>query len=188
MWIHRIRRQTNGIPYPIANPPVAYPDYPQGQGGYTYINPQLATDRPGIDDGLGNTVVDVNRWQRLQIVNAVDQSGFPQGPIQNYLGAQWLGVRPFALARTDASQLWIDPGPPPLFGGASHEDFRSNVVEVIRRSSELTPDDGVLLDISPASQGNNSLGANDGHGRLLNPVTGLPYVLNVAKRGDFARR
>src|SRR5216117_1359221 len=33
-------RQTNGIPYPLSgtNPPVAYPDYPVGQGGYEYIN------------------------------------------------------------------------------------------------------------------------------------------------------
>jgi hypothetical protein len=180
-------RQTNGTPYPLANPPIAYPDYPSGQGGYVYINPKCATDRPGIDDGFGNTVVDVNRWQRLHVVNAVDQSGFPIGPIQNYLGAQWLGVRPFALARTDSTKPWIDPGPPPFFGGASHAAFVSNVVEVIRHSSQLTPDDGVLLDISPASQGNNSLGANDGNGRPLNPVTGLPYVPNIAKRGDFAR-
>src|SRR6185436_18191452 len=99
----------------------------------------------------------------------------------------WLGVRPFALSRTDSTRPWIDPGPPPFFGTASHAEFRSNVVEVIRRSSELTPDDGVFIDISPASQGNNTLGANDGHGRLLNPITGLPYVPNIAKRGDFAR-
>lgn len=81
-------RQTNGTPYPAANPPVAYPDYPAGQGGYTFINPPLATLLPGIDDGNGKTVVDVNHWQRLQIVNAVDQNGFPQGPVQGYLGAQ----------------------------------------------------------------------------------------------------
>ena len=182
-------RQTNGTPYPNANPPVAYPDYPSNQGGYVYLNPPLATDRPGITDGQfpPHTVVDVNVWQRLQVVNAVDQNGFPQGPIQNYLGAQWLGVRPFAMRRTDATKPWIDPGPPPFFGGPTHAEFRSNVVEVIRYGSQLTPDDGVLVDISPASQGNNSLGANDGQGRLLNPVTGLPYVPNIVKRGDFAR-
>src|SRR5436190_2142425 len=61
-------RQTNGTQ---ANP---YPDYPVGQGGYDYINPPLATDRPGISDGFGNSVVDINRWQRLYIVNAVDQN------------------------------------------------------------------------------------------------------------------
>lgn len=180
-------RQTNGTPYPLANPPVAYPDYPTGQGGYVYINPPLATDRPGITDGFGRTVVDINRWQRLQVVNAVDQNGFPQGPIQSYLGAQWLGVRSFVMGRTDPTKPWIDPGPPPFFGGATHTAFVSNVVEVIRYGSQLTPDDGVTLDISPASQGNNSLGANDGQGRPLNPITGMPYAPNVAKRGDFVR-
>jgi membrane-associated phospholipid phosphatase len=180
-------RQTNGTPYPLANPPVAYPDYPLGQGGYEYTNPPLATDRPGITDGFGHTVVDINRWQRLRVVNAVDQNGFPQGPIQNYLGAQWLGVRPFALARTDPTKPWIDPGPPPFFGGPTHAEFVNNVVAVIRASSELTPDDGVTLDISPASQGNNSLGANDGHGHPVNPFTGLPYTPTIAKRGDYVR-
>src|SRR5207244_1881754 len=37
-------RQTNGTPYPLRDPPVAYPDYPFNQGGYVYINPPLATD------------------------------------------------------------------------------------------------------------------------------------------------
>ena len=181
-------RQTNGTPFPTANPPVAYPDYPPGDPRrYVFINPQLATALPGTSDGSNNNVVDINRWQRLQVVNAVDQNGFPAGPIQGYLGAQWLGVRPFALARANATNSWIDPGPPPFFGTASHNEFVSNVVGVIRHSSELTPDDGVMLDISPAAQGHNTLGANDGSGRPLNPVTGLPYVPQIAKRGDFAR-
>lgn len=180
-------RQTNGTPYPQANTPVAYPDYPAAQGGYTFINPPLATALPGIDDGSGQTVVDVNRWQRLMVVNAVDQNGFPQGPIQGYLGAQWLGVRPFALVREDPSRPWVDPGPPPLFGTDSHIAFISNVVEVIRCSSELTPDDNVVIDASPGTFGNNTLGANDGTGHRINPATGAPYAPNPMKRGDFVR-
>jgi len=70
-------RQTNGTQ---AAP---YPDYPTNQGGYIYINPPLATSLEGINDGSNHTVVDINEWQRLQIVNAVDQNGFPLGPIQN---------------------------------------------------------------------------------------------------------
>ncbi len=174
-------RQTNGTPYPVANPPVAYPDYPSSQGGYVYLNDALPSAVPGI------TVRDVNRWQRLQIVNAIDQNDFPQGPIQNYLGAQWLGVRPFALARASSAKPWIDPGPPPYFGKATHAEFVSNNVEVIRYSSQLTPDDGVTLDISPGALGNNTLGANDGHGRPNNPANGSPYAPNIVKRGDFAR-
>ena len=149
-------RQTNGTPYPLRDPPVAYPDYPASQGGYVYTNPALATDRPGIDDGSGGTnagltVVDINHWQRLRVVNSVDQNGFPQGPLQGYLGAQWLGVRPFALARTNATKPWIDPGPPPFFGGPTHTQFVKEVVACITAGSHLTPDDGVMIDISPGA-------------------------------------
>jgi hypothetical protein len=164
----------------------AYADYPANQGGYSYINLPLATDRPGINDGNGNGVIDINRWQRLLVVNAVDQFGNPQGSLQNYLGAQWLGVRTFALTRTDTTKPWILVPPPP-FLGTDTDGFRSNVVEVIRRSSELTPDDGVFIDISPGAFGNNSLGKNDGTGHPVNPVTGLPYAPNLVKRGDYAR-
>jgi hypothetical protein len=174
-------RQTNGTPYPLVNPPIAYPDYPVGEGGYVYVNPPLPAAQPGV------FLFDVNRWQRLQIVNAVDQNGFPQGPLQTYLGAQWLGVRPFALTREDPNGLWIDPGPPPMLGTSSDLEFRSNVVAVIRASSELTPDDGVTINISPGSFGNNPLGSNDGHGHSLNPFTGEPYSENLVKRGDFTR-
>lgn len=195
-------RQANGTPYSPAFPlipPVAYPDYPAGHPlSYVYTNPALATDRPGIDDGFGNTIVDVNHWQRLNVVNAVDQNGFPLSPQQNYLGAQWLGVRPFALMRTDASKPWIDPGPPPYFGGATHAEFIKEIVACITADSHLTPDDGVTLDISPGAHGNNSLdyvgdygNGNfeifDGHGYPSNPVTSQPYAPNVVKRGDYAR-
>jgi len=193
-------RQTNGIPYPLTNPPIAYPDYPVREGGYVYTNIwPLATDRAGITDGTnGHTVIDINHWQRLLIANSVDQNGFPQGPVQTYLGAQWLGVRPFALARTDPTKPWIDPGPPPYFGTATHTQFVKEVVAVITAGSQLTPDDGVTMDISPGASGSNSLNyagsygdgsfnLYDGHGYATNPVTGQPYAPNVVKRGDFAR-
>jgi len=191
-------RGTNGIAYPATNPPVAYPDYPLGHPRrYVFANPALATDRPGIDDGFGNTVVDINRWQRLNVVNAVDQNGFPTSPQQNYLGGQWLWVRPFSLMRTDENKPWIDPGPPPFFGGPTHATFVKEVVEVIRASSQLTTSNDVMIDISPGVYGNNSLNDTpaayqwphiyDGHGHTNNPVTGLPYEPNVVKLGDYAR-
>lgn len=168
-------RQTNGTP---ANP---YPDNPLIEGGYVPFNSPLVTGLPGTE------VNDVNRWQPLAIANATDQNGFPLGPIQKFLGAQWLGVRPFCLSRPDATVPWLNPGPPPKLGGLGDAQFRDEVVEVIRRSSELTPDDGVTLDISPTAMGNSPLGANSGTGYSLNPITGLPYAPNVVKRGDFAR-
>ena len=120
--------QAAGTPYPKAIPPIAYPDYTASQGGYVYINSPLATSFEGITDGSNHTVVDINHWQRLQIVNSVDQNGFPQGPLQSYLGAQWLRVRPFCLSRTDSTKPWIDPGPPPFFGTASHAQFIKEAV------------------------------------------------------------
>lgn len=168
-------RQTNGTQS------VPYPDYPVSQGGYVYLNEPLPTELPGT------LVNDVNHWQRLQIVNSIDQNGFPEGPIQNYQGAQWLKVRPFALTRSDASKPWIDPGPPPYLNGIGDAEFRSNIVAVLRASSQMTPDDGVMMDISPGAFGNNTLGANDGAGHFENPATGQPYAPNLVKRGDFVR-
>ncbi|HUR44896.1 MAG TPA: hypothetical protein VMZ27_03390 [Candidatus Saccharimonadales bacterium] len=168
----------------VANP---YPDYLVGQGGYVYTNNYLDTFYEGITDGFGHSVSNINRWQRLRIVNAVDNNNFPVGSLQIYLGAQWLGVRPFALARDDETKPWIDPGPPPYLNGVGDAAFRSNVVEVIRYGSQNSPDDGVVVDISPGIFGNNTLGANDGTGHPLNPATGLPYQPNLVKRGDYTR-
>jgi hypothetical protein len=195
-------RGTNGTPYNPSTPavlPIAYPDYPVSHPRrYIYTNPALATDRPGIDDGFGQTIVDINRWQRLNVVNAVDQNGFPTSPQQNYLGAQWLWVRPFALSRTDENKPWIDPGPPPYFATATHQQFVNEIVANITANSHLDPDDGVMMDISPAGNGNNSLDFMgnygdgrfeifDGRGYTNNPVTGQPYVPQMVRRGDYAR-
>ena len=160
----------------------AYADWPTNQGGYVSVNLALITGIPG-----NTTVSDVNRWQPLAITNAADQNGFPADLIQKFAGAQWLGVRPFSLTRTNPASPWINPGPQPRLNGAGDTQFRNAVVEVIRRSSELNPDDGVKMDISPGAFGNNTLGANDGTGHPVNPITGQPYEPNLVKRGDFAR-
>jgi hypothetical protein len=182
-------RQTNGTPYPIANPPApVYPDYPAGDPlRYVYLNGMLNPFYPGTTDGTNNTLFDVNRWQRLIVANAIDQNGFPINPLQGYAGVQWLWVRPFGLSRTDSAKPWIDPGPPPFLGTATDAAFKSNLVSVILSSSQLTTEDGVTVDISPLSLGNNTLGANDGHGYATNPITGQPYTTNLVFRGDFVR-
>jgi hypothetical protein len=180
-------RQTNGTPFPLANPPISYPGASFAEGGYAYINPPLNPFLIGITDGTNHTVTDINHWQRLIVANSVDQNGFGQNPLQVFQGQQWLGVRPFALTRIDASRAWIDPGPPPFLGGPRNSEVKSNAVEVIRRSSELSVADGMTMDISPAAFGNNTLGANDGQGYETNPVTGKAYAPNIVLRGDFAR-
>src|SRR5258705_13685744 len=101
----------------------AYADYPTNQGGYVSVNLALITGNPG-----NTTVSDINRWQPLAITNAVDQNGFPADLVQKFLGAQWLGVRPFAHERTNSSLPWIDPGPQPRLNGAGDAQFRNEVV------------------------------------------------------------
>ncbi len=159
----------------------AYVDVPPAEGGYQSANLPLGIAIPGT------LAADVNRWQPLAVTDATTQNGIPVDSIQQFLGPQWLNVRPFALPREEYGHPWIDPGPPPELGTATDAEFRDNVVTVLRYAAELTPDDGVTLDISPGRWGNNALGANDGTGRPLNPVTGQPYAPNVVRRGDFAR-
>lgn len=191
-------RQTAGTPFPASNPPKPYPDAPAADGGYKFFNPPAAVALPGLSDGTNHTIIDVNRWQRLIVANSIDQNGFPQNPLQPFVGAQWLQVRPYQLARIDPTLPWIDPGPPPMFGKATHAQFIKEVLTVLRASSQLSPDDGEMIDISPGKFGNNSLdyagdyGANafkvyDGNGYDKNPITGQPYAPNLVKRGDFVR-
>ncbi|HTH46034.1 MAG TPA: vanadium-dependent haloperoxidase [Candidatus Limnocylindria bacterium] len=173
----------------------AYADVPAEEGGYASVNGFLNTGFGGTSDSdpndttgvVFNSLNDVNHWQPLRIANAQDQNGLPTGPFQEFLGSQWLTERPFALPHTDPTKPFIDPGPPPQLGTATTEEFRAQVVENIRRSSQLTPDDGVMIDISPATFGDNSLNANDGAGHPVNPATGQPYAPNVVKRGDYGR-
>lgn len=182
-------RQTNGTPFPLANPPApVYPDYPVGNSRrYNFSNGMMNPFLPGTTDGTNNTLFNVNVWQRLIVANSIDQNGFPQNPLQGYAGVQWLWVRAFGLGRIDGDKPWIDPGPPPFLGTATDAAFKSNLVEVILASSQLTTDDGVTVDISPGTFGNNTLGSNDGSGYVTNPVTGLPYASNVVPRGDYVR-
>ncbi len=187
-FINDASLQTNGVAFPNANPPVAYPDYPVGHPRrYAFVNPPMNPFLHGISDGTNHTVVDINQWQRLIVANAVDQNGFPQNPLQGYAGAPWLWTRTFALSRIDPARPWIDPGPPPLLGTATDTEFKSNLVAVIRSSSELSTADGAQIDISPNTVGDNTLGTNDGHGYKINPITGQPYASNIVLRGDFTR-
>jgi len=159
-----------------------YADWPTNAGGYVPVNPPLVTGLPG-----DTNVMDVNQWQPLAIANRVSQNGIPEGPVQKFVGAQWLGVRPFALDRSNPALPWIDPGPQPRLNGVGDAQFRNDVVEVIQHSGALTPDNGVAINISPRSFGNNTLGANDGAGHPVNPVTGLRYPDNIVPLGDFGR-
>ena len=156
------------------------PDY--RDTGYTPVNEPLVVKLPGT------TMVDPNRWQPLALDLIISQNGIPQpDKIQTFIGSHWGGVRPFALVRSDPTQPYVDPGPPPELAGLPGGDYEQMNLDVVRRSSQLDPDDATLLDISPAMRGNNPLGTDAGTGYAANPVTGVPYPANVVRRGDWGR-
>lgn len=150
--------------------------------GYQPVNDPLPVELSGTQ------VVDINRWQPLLFENAVSQNGIPIGQlVQTFLGVNWREVDTFALRKTSSNTIAFDPGPPPLLGDGARDEFIDAIVEVIRYSSRLDPDDGEMIDISPGALLNNTVGANDGTGRPLNPFNGLPYAENLVKRADYGR-
>ena len=155
--------------------------------GYEPVNPPLVVGLPG-----NPTIENPNRWQPLALDFYIDQSGnIIVGGYPDFLAPHWGHVTPFALEPSDFSPnkpgVCLDPGEPPTYNGPFAEEYKDIFLEVIRFSSELTPDDGVMMDISPASLGNNPLGTYDGAGYEVNPVTGLPYTPQIVPRGDYSR-
>ncbi len=179
---------------------------------YEPVNPPLRIELPGNPN-----ILDLNRWQPLQFTQFIDQSGNPFGNIITpFLSPEWGNVAPFSLKPEDATVyqrdghdyiVYHDPGPPAYLdtsatGGLS-EEYKWGYALVSVWSSLLDPSDSVLIDISPASVGNNSsypadipglrdfynlyYGGDDSPGRPLNPATGQPYTPQIVPRGDFAR-
>lgn len=136
----------------------------------------------------GTVMRSPSNWQPLALDKQLSQNGLPiPGKVQTFIGPQWGLVTSFAMPAS-ADGLPIDPGPPPSLGDrATDAAFKQEAIDDILASSLLDPADGVVIDISPASQGNNTLGTNDGDGYDINPVTGAPYAPNEVLRADFAR-
>jgi hypothetical protein len=167
--------------------------------GYSNNHYVPVNDPLDLDESGNPGMIDPNLWQPLQQDDGfVDQSGNQVGQAQTFLGAEWGAVVPFALDGDDLSiypddsgtwDHWVyhDPGPPPMLGGPQDSEWKDAFVEVVEYSSQLDPADGITLDISPASRGGNSLGANDGDGYDLNPHTGEPYTPQQVLRGDYRR-
>jgi hypothetical protein len=149
---------------------------------YKPVNPPLVVDESGA------TMTDPNRWQPLQLAHMISQNGIPiENGVQQAVGPHWGRVASFALPPAGENGVPIDPGPPPLLGTATDQEYKDAAVEVIRYSSELDAANEETIDISPGVLGGNALGTNDGHGHAVNPATGQPYPANVVNRGDFAR-
>lgn len=173
----------------------------------TFLQPQF---------GGNPTMTDINRWQPLNLSTFIDQNGFPGAPSQVALSPEWGNVKPFSLTEADKTvhyrngafwNVYKDPGPQPqlLLGDTAsinHPMVYGNLLTLLW-SSHLTPDDTMLMDISPASICNvpwypdsvnqysnfyNLIqGGDPGIGRSLNPITGQPYAPQIVKRGDFTR-
>ena len=116
------------------------------------------------------------------------QNGLPiPGKVQPFIGPHWGHVPSFALPPSDAGHAHR-PGPAAGAGRpATDKAFKDEAVEIIRRSHLLDATNGVTIDIGPGAFGDNTLGANDGNGHDVNPVTGQPYEPHVVLQADFAR-
>ena len=147
---------------------------------YTPVNEPLIVAQPGT------SMHDPTLWQPLALTQFVAQNGVPvAGSVQTFVGAQWGHVTSFALPPA-SDGVPIETGPPGI-GLPADQTYKDQAVDVIRKSSQLDPGDGALVDIGPDAFGNNPLGTNDGHGYTVNPVTGAPYAPQVVPRGDLAR-
>ncbi len=161
-----------------ANEAHAYAD----QTGYIPLNDPLIVSLPGTD------AQHPNLWQPLSLSHLVLQNGIVVGDsVQEFLGPNWGWVTPFALTREHSSDVYLDPGPPPLLGTDTEQDFKDAVLELIEFQGWYDPSDGVTIDVSPGARHNNSLGTNDGQGYAVNPVTGQPYLPNLVLRADYGR-
>ncbi|HRH38170.1 MAG TPA: hypothetical protein PK760_07490, partial [Flavobacteriales bacterium] len=179
---------------------------------YAPVNPPINVEAPGDP-----TILDPNRWQQITVTNAVDQNGNPVQGTPAPVGHEWGNVLPFAMDPTSAAHymrgantytVYHDPGMPPqldtnVVSGLDESFFKWNFAMIPIWQSHLDPDDGVMLDISPASNGGLQSypstetefrnfydyfnGGAPSAGYAVNPVTGTPYTPQVVKRGDFTR-
>ena len=158
---------------------------------YLPINEPLLPDLPGNPD-----ISDPNRWQPLALEFFEGQSGVITEDYPEFLSPEWGFVTPFSLQASDMTiyqrngdtyQVYKDPGPPPYIAGVGDADYKAGFVQVVEFSSYLDPADGAMIDISPASRGNNDLGTNNGSGRGINPITGQPYEPQIVPAGDYYR-
>ena len=178
-----------------------------------YANVSYRPVNPGLEPALpGNpSLIDLNRWQPLLLELFIDQAGNPIATAPEFLSPEWGIVRPFALSMDDAVdyrrdgftyRVHHDPGPPPAIDGDTADLYKWAHALVAVWAADLSPNDGVTMDISPASLGNvadyptsfaayrdfyGSFTGHSGTGYATNPVTGAAYEPQVVPRGDYTR-
>jgi hypothetical protein len=175
---------------------------------YEPINLPLDPTLPG-----NSSLTDSNRWQPLKLDVFIDQSG-NETDTPTFLGAQWGLVNPFSLTednltifQRDGTDFWVyhDPGAPSYLtdDNITSAEYQWGHALVAVWSSHLSPADGVMLDISPATIGNTIAlpedvqglrdfytildGGSIDQGHSVNPYTDAPYASQVVLRGDYTR-
>lgn len=171
---------------------------------YAPVNPPIFPEDPGNPD-----IVDLDRWQPITLSEFIDQSGNVISDQPEFLSPEWGQVTSFALRSADRTtytrdgfdyQVYHDPGPPPTSPG---DNYKWGFSMVAVWSGHLDAADGIMIDISPASIGNNPPlpvdfadfdqfydylnGGDSSQGWAVNPVTGQPYAPQIVPRGDYAR-
>ena len=187
---------------------------------YVQAEPNILPEIPGTSGQQ-----DPNVWQAVELSFAIDQSGELLTETPPFLGPEWGRLSGFALRDSNLTELerdgcqynvWHNPGDPVYLDTTEFVGFEDawkwNHGMVLSWSEHLTPDDGVMWDISPASlkydgsiPASNNLssfyewenggltswydenGTFGGQGHEINPFTGEPYEPNIVPRGDYAR-
>ena len=118
-------------------------------------------------------------------------AGFPLGVVDD-----------LSVHHRDGAEYYVyhDPGPPPSFRGPLADRYKWGFSLVALWSSQLSSEDGVLIDIAPSGIGNiralprrfeehvdfySSGAGGPGHG--INPATGKAYEPQLVPRGDYLR-
>jgi hypothetical protein len=174
---------------------------------YRPSNPPIEPFKPG-----NPSIVNLDRWQPISLPLAIDQAGNVVNSTPPALSPEWGGVNPFSLRESDripyfrdsfTYEVFHDPGPPPRAHGTYADMYKWNYALVAVWSGHLDQDDGVMIDISPASNGNTQTlpatfdeypdfydlvnGGVRHSGHPVNPVTGAPYAPQMVPRGDYTR-
>ncbi len=184
-------------------------DILHGNAYYQVSNLPMDPEQPGNPN-----ITDLDRWQSLDLGTYIDQSGNVVTGAIEFLGAEWGEVMPFSMTNADKTTferngnnyiVYHDPGMPPTIEGELAEEYEWNFSLVSKWSSHLDPNDGVIIDISPKSQGNIDIadmprnfsdyknfynvadGGDIGQGYETNPITGEAYTEQLVPRGDYAR-
>lgn len=171
-------------------------------------------NEPVDPQSYGNpSLTNWDNWQPIALQTFVDQGGNTvSGGAEDFLGAEWGRVKPFAL-RADQKHVYrregaeypvyLDPGPPPPAEGGKNAEYKWNFALVGAWSGHLDPNDGVMWDASPGKLGATAPlpttweglhsffdlqnGGTLALGRPVNPKTGQPYSSNFVRRGDYTR-